>query len=147
MALVRWDPFRELRSIDNHFNRFFSPGGLSWPEAAPTATSAWAPDVDIFEDEDELVVRAELAGIDPKDVELNVENNVLTISGERHLEFEDKKENYHRVERSYGSFSRSFSLPRLIDENKIQAEYKDGVLSVHVPKQEKAKPRQIKISA
>ena len=145
MALVQWDPFRELRSIDNHFNRFLAPRG--WSDQAPTATSAWTPDVDIFEDESELVVRAELAGIDPKEVELNVENNVLTISGERHLESEDKKENYHRMERAYGSFSRSFSLPRLIDETKIRAEYKDGVLTVHVPKQERAKPRQIKISA
>jgi HSP20 family protein len=120
-----------------------------WPDLgqSPTSTSAWAPNVDIFESDDALVVKAELPGIDPKDVELNVENNVLTISGERKLEFEDKKENYHRVERAYGSFSRSFSLPRLIDETQIAADYKDGVLTVRVPKHEKAKPRQIKISA
>ena len=144
MTLVRWDPFRELnqnRQLDRFFDRW-----PSWADT-PTSTSAWAPNVDIFEAEDELVVKAELPGVDPKDVELNVENNVLTISGERRLEFEDKKENYHRVERAYGSFTRSFSLPQLIDENKIEAEYKDGVLTVHVPKHEKAKPRQIKIQA
>lgn len=144
MTLVRWDPFRELNSfgqVGRLFDRF--PG---WSESGAT-TGAWSPNVDIFESENELVVKAELPGIDPKDVELNVENNVLSISGHRKLEFEDKKENYHRVERAYGSFSRSFSLPRLIDETKIEAEYKDGVLTVHIPKHEKAKPRQIKISA
>lgn len=141
MTLVRWDPFRELNSL-GQLGRFFD----RFPES-PTTTSAWAPNVDIFEGENELVVKAEVPGIDPKDVELNVEHNVLTISGERKLEFEDKKENYHRVERAYGSFSRSFSLPRLIDETKIEAQYKDGVLTVHIPKHEKAKPRQIKISA
>lgn len=144
MALLRWDPFRELNSLA-HMGRFAD----RWPDLgqSPTSTSAWAPNVDIFESDDALVVKAELPGIDPKDVELNVENNVLTISGERKLEFEDKKENYHRVERAYGSFSRSFSLPRLIDETQIAADYKDGVLTVRVPKHEKAKPRQIKISA
>lgn len=144
MTLVRWDPFRELNTLNN-LGRFFD----RWPELnqGPTSTSAWAPNVDIFENENELLVKAELPGVDPKDVELNVEGNVLTISGERKLEFEDKKEHYHRVERAYGTFTRSFSLPRLIDESKIEADYKDGVLTVHVPKHEKAKPRQIKISA
>lgn len=143
MTLVRWDPFRELNTLNN-LGRFFD----RWPDNQnPTSTSAWAPNVDIFENENELVVKAELPGIDQKNVELNVENNVLTISGERKLEFEDRKENYHRVERAYGTFSRSFSLPRLIDESKIEADYKDGVLTVHVPKHEKAKPQKIKISA
>jgi HSP20 family protein len=141
MTLVRWDPFREMNSF-GQLGRFFD----RFPES-PTTTGAWSPNVDIFENENELVVTAELPGIDPKDVELNVENNVLTISGDRKLEFEDKKENYHRVERAYGSFSRSFSLPRLIDDSKIEAGYKDGVLTVHIPKHEKAKPRQIKITA
>ena len=144
MTLVRWDPYRELNS-PNQLGRFFD----RWPSFtdSPTTTSAWAPNVDIFESESELVVKTELPGVDAKDVELNVEKNVLTISGERKLEFEDKKENYHRVERAYGSFSRSFSLPQLIAEDKIEADYKDGVLTVHVPKHEKAKPRQIKIQA
>ena len=144
MTLVRWDPFRDLSAL-SHLGRALD----RWPDlsASPTTTSAWAPSVDIFENDNELIVKAELPAVDPKDVELNVENNVLTISGERKLEFEDKKENYHRIERAYGSFSRSFSLPRLIDETKIQATYKDGVLTVLIPKHEKAKPRQIKISA
>jgi HSP20 family protein len=144
MTLVKWDPFRELNSL-GHLGRFLD----RFPEwnQSPTTTSAWAPSVDIFEGDDDLVVKAELPGIDPKEVELNVENNVLTISGERKLDFEDKKESYHRVERAYGTFSRSFSLPRLIDEGKIQADYKDGVLTVRIPKHEKAKPRQITISA
>lgn len=144
MTLVRWDPFRELSSV-GHLGRFMDRFP-DWNQS-PTTTAAWAPNVDIFENENELLVKAELPGIDPKNVELNVENNVLTISGERKLEFEDKRENYHRVERAYGTFSRSFSLPRLIDENKIEADYKDGVLTVHVPKHERAKPKQIRISA
>jgi HSP20 family protein len=147
MTLVRWDPFRELNNLNSpgQLNRFFD----RWPgwSDGPTTTTSWAPNVDIFENENELIVKAELPGIDAKDVELNVENNVLTISGERKLEFEDRKENYHRIERAYGSFSRSFSLPQLIDEDKIGADYKDGVLTVRVPKHEKAKPRQIKIHA
>lgn len=147
MALVRrWDPFRDFRTFDRQIDRFFG-NGSGWPDRAPTATSDWSPAVDIFEDENEVVVHAELPGVDAKNVELHVENNVLTISGERHLEHEDKKDHYHRVERAYGSFARSFSLPRLIDEDKIRAEYKDGVLQVHVPKHEKAKPRQIKIAS
>ena len=147
MALVRWEPFRDLNAFDRQVNRFFGGGnGFGWPER-PTTASAWSPDVDIFEDENEIVVHAELPGVESKDVDLNIENNVLTISGQRNLEYEDKKENYHRVERSYGTFSRSFSLPRLIDETKIRAEYKNGILKVHVPKHEKAKPRQIAISS
>jgi HSP20 family protein len=144
MTLVRWDPFRELSSL-NHLGHFFDRR----PDRSqsPDSTSAWAPNVDIYESEKELVVKVEIPGIDPKDVELNVENNVLTISGERKLEFDDKRENYHRVERAYGSFSRSFSLPRLIDEDNIRADYKDGVLTVYVPRHEKARPRQISISA
>ena len=144
MTLVRWDPYRELNS-PSQLGRFFD----RWPGVtdSPTTTSAWAPNVDIFESENEVVVKAELPGVNLKDVEINVEKNVLTVSGERKLEFEEKKENYHRVERAHGSFSRSFSLPQLIDEDKIEADYKDGVLTVHVPKHEKAKPRQIKIHA
>lgn len=147
MALARWDPFREFGTLDRQLNKFFDNRGLGWPDRAPTTTSDWSPDVDILEDENGIMLHAELPGIDPKDVELNVENNVLTLSGVRKLEYEDKKENYRRVERSYGAFSRSFSLPRLIDEDKIKAEYKDGILKVQIPKHEKAKPRQIKIAS
>ena len=147
MALVRWDPFRELNPLGNHFTRFFDRNGFDWSDHTPTATTAWVPKVDIFENESDLVVRAELSGIDPKEVELSVENNVLTISGERRLEYDEKKDNYHRVERSYGSFSRSFSLPRIVNKDKIRVDYKDGVLAVHLPKQEEAKPRQIKIAS
>ena len=147
MALIRWDPFRALNPLENHFTRFFDRNGFDWPDRTPTETTAWVPKVDIFENESDLVVRAELSGIDPKEVELSVENNVLTISGERRLEYDEKKDNYHRVERSYGSFSRSFSLPRIVNKDKIRADYKDGVLVVHLPKQEEAKPRQIKIAS
>jgi HSP20 family protein len=107
---------------------------------------SWAPVVDIFEQEGSIVLKAELPGIDPKDVDIRVENNTLTLRGERQLDNEVKRESYHRVERSYGSFARSFSLPNVVDVEKIKAEYKDGVLRVTLPKKEEAKPTQISIN-
>ncbi|MBI4472281.1 MAG: Hsp20/alpha crystallin family protein, partial [Acidobacteria bacterium] len=105
----------------------------------------WSPAVDIFETEGEIVVKAELPGMGRKDITLNLENNVLTLRGERRFEKETKEENYHRIERSYGGFSRSFSIPSMVDEEKIRADYKDGVLSIVLPKKEQAKPKQIRI--
>jgi HSP20 family protein len=102
--------------------------------------------VDIYEQDGNIVLKAELPGVDPKDVDVRVENNVLTLRGERKLDNEVKRENYHRVERSYGAFSRSFTLPNVIDTEKIKAEYKDGVLRMTLPTREEAKPKQISIS-
>jgi HSP20 family protein len=109
------------------------------------STRSWAPPVDIYETEDAIVLKAELPGIDAKDVEVRVEDNTLYLKGERKYEKEVKEQNYHRVERSYGSFARSFSLPNSIDAEKVKAEYKDGLLTLTMPKREEAKPKTIKI--
>jgi HSP20 family protein len=127
MSLIRWDPFREFNSA--------------------ISTTAWNPSVDIFETENDVVVKAELPGMDPKSIDVRLENNVLLLKGERHFEKETKEENYHRVEREYGTFSRAFSLPMAVKEEKITAEYKDGILKIVLPKKEEVKPKTIKIEA
>jgi HSP20 family protein len=109
------------------------------------STRSWAPPVDIYETEDAIVLKAELPGVDPKDVEVRVEDNTLYLKGERKFEKEVKEQNYHRVERSYGSFARSFSLPNSISADKVKAEFKDGLLTLTMPKREEAKPKTIKI--
>jgi HSP20 family protein len=118
--------------------------GTRWE---PGSTTAWNPAVDIFENEHEIVIKAELPGMEAKDIEVRMEKNVLTIKGERRFEKEAKEENYHRIEREYGNFSRTFSLATAVDEEKIAAEYKDGVLKVVLPKREEVKPKPIKIAA
>jgi HSP20 family protein len=107
---------------------------------------AWAPPVDVYEHEGNIVLKAELPGVDPKEVDVRLENNVLTLRGERKFGSEVKRDSYHRVERSYGAFSRSFTLPSLVDQQHIKADFKDGVLQVTLPKREEAKPKQIQIS-
>ena len=144
MAIVRWDPFRDLQE---RMNRMFDDSyrgagrGEDWGLGG-----AWAPPVDIYEKDGNIVVKAELPGVDPKDVDVRIENNTLTIRGERKIDHEVKQENYHRVERAYGAFTRSFSLPSVLDQEKIKAEFKDGVLQVTLPKHEKALPKQINIA-
>ena len=147
MAVVRWDPFRDLNTLQDRMNRLFDDAGRTWRSDEPSATTSWSPAVDIFETEGEIVVKAELPGMDRKDIALHLENNVLSIRGERRFEKETKEENYHRIERSYGNFSRSFSIPATVDEEKIRADYKDGVLKIILPKKEQAKPKQIKIAS
>ena len=147
MAVVRWDPFRDLGMLQDRMNRLFDDAGRGWRSDEPAATTSWSPSVDIFETEGEIVVKSELPGIDRKDITLHLENNVLTLRGERKFEKETKEENYHRIERSYGNFSRSFSIPTTVDEEKIRADYKDGVLKIILPKKEQAKPKQIKIAS
>ncbi len=150
MAIVRWEPFRDLVSIQGRMNRLFDEAfrGASRPsgEEEEWSLGSWAPAVDIFEQDGDIVLKAELPGVDAKDVDVRVENNVLTLRGERKLDNEVKKESYHRVERAYGSFSRSFTLPTVVDTEKIKAEYRDGVLRVNLPKREEARPKQISIS-
>src|SRR5438876_7016302 len=145
MAVVRWDPFRDLNLLQDRMNRRFDDAGRGWRADEPAATTSWSPSVDIFETEGEIVVKAELPGMDRKDIALGLENNVLSIRGERRFVKETKEENYHRIERSYGNFSRSFSIPATVDEEKIRADYKDGVLKIILPKKEQARPKQIKI--
>jgi HSP20 family protein len=145
MAISRWDPFRDLNVLQEQMNRLFQDAGRGYRGDEPSATTTWSPAVDIFETEGEIVVKAELPGIDRKDIALQLEKNVLTVRGERRFEKETKEENYHRIERAYGSFSRSFSIPATVDEEKIRADYQDGVLKIALPKKEQVKPKQIKI--
>jgi HSP20 family protein len=150
MAIVRWDPLGELTHLQDRINRAFDAYGRG---AGPTrsddglmTTGAWAPPVDIYQNADqELVLKAELPDISPDDIELNVNNDMLTISGEKRFSNEVKEDQFHRIERQYGRFSRSFSLPSSIDATKISAEHKNGVLTVRLPAREEAKPRQIKV--
>jgi len=139
--LTRWDPFRDLQRMQDEVSRIFDDrlaarGGES---------VGWTPNVDIYEDEEGVLLRFELAGVEAKDVDVRFENGVLTLRGERKLEREDKRDGYHRVELSYGTFTRSFSLPGTIDAEKIRAESKNGVLSVHLPKKPEAKPKSIQV--
>ena len=148
MAIVRWQPFRDLLATEREFDRLFreafSP--LFGQREGEFSTRAWAPAVDIFETENSIVLKAELPGVDPKDVEVRVEDNTLYLKGERKFEKETKEENYHRIERSYGSFARSFALPNSMDAEKVAAEYQDGLLTLTLPKREEAKPKTIKIN-
>ncbi|HKN37127.1 MAG TPA: Hsp20/alpha crystallin family protein [Terriglobales bacterium] len=147
MAIVRWDPFRDLNMLQDRMNRLFDDAGRTWRTDEPAATTSWSPSVDIFETEGEIVVKAELPGMDRKDIQLNLENNVLSLRGERKFQKETKDDNYHRIERSYGVFSRAFSIPATVDEERIRADYKDGVLKIVLPKKDQAKPKQIKIAS
>jgi len=146
MAVIRWDPFRDMNVLQDRMNRLFEDAGHGWRNSEPSATTAWSPAVDIFETEGEIVVKAELPGMERKDITLSLEKNVLTLKGERRFDKETKEENYHRVERAYGGFSRSFSIPATVDDEKIRADYKDGVLKIILPKKEQLKPKQIQIA-
>jgi len=132
--------------LQDRMNRLFDDAGRPWRTDEPAATTSWSPSVDIFETEGEIVVKAELPGMDRKDIQLNLENNVLSLRGERKFQKETKDDNYHRIERSYGVFSRAFSIPATVDEERIRADYKDGVLKIVLPKKDQAKPKQIKIA-
>ena len=146
MAVVRWDPFRDLNMLQDRMNRLFEDASRNWKSDEPASTTTWSPAVDIFETESEIVVKAEVPGMERKDITLNLENNVLTLKGERRFLKEAKEENYHRIERSYGGFSRAFSIPATVDEEKIRADYQDGVLKIVLPKKEQLRPQQIKIA-
>jgi len=148
MAIVRWEPFRDLVTIQDRMNRIFEDAFRGQGRASGEEDwlgGSWAPPVDIYEHDGNLVLKAELPGIDPKDVDVRVENNVLTLRGERKFDGEVKRESCHRVERAYGTFSRSFTLPNVVDTQAIKAEFKDGVLRVTMPKREEAKPKQIQV--
>jgi HSP20 family protein len=147
MSITRFDPFRELAHMQDRINRIF--GDVYRGEDGQDAVlnrGDWLPAVDIFEnDHHEIVLTAEIPGVRKDDLDIRVENNTLTIRGERKREQEAAKESYHRVERLYGTFSRSFSLPSTVDNEKVNAEFKDGVLKVTLPSREEAKPRQIQV--
>lgn len=144
MAIKRWDPFRELVQMQERMNRLFED---FFPVARREieSFSGWLPPVDIYETKENVVIEAEVPGVNKDDLKIEYSDGVLTIKGERKLEREIKEEDYHRLERSYGSFQRSFSVPSTLDVDKINASYKDGVLRIEIPKQERAKPKEIKI--
>lgn len=145
MAIIRWDPFRDLVTLRDKMNRLFEDAATGRGEEKELISFSWAPAVDIYEDETQLVLTAEVPGINEKDVEIKIDDNLLSIQGERKLEKETKEENYHRIERAYGSFYRSFTLPNYIDQDKIRAEHENGVLKITMPKKAELKPRKVKI--
>ncbi len=147
MAIVRWDPFRDLAEVQERVNRVLGEfyGGRGQDDVMRRGT--WIPPVDIYEGSNhEMVIKAELPDIRREDIDIRVEDNTLTISGEKKLDDEVKQEQFHRVERAYGTFTRSFSLPATIDTEKVNAEYKNGVLTIRLPMREEAKPKQIQVS-
>jgi HSP20 family protein len=144
MAIARLDPFREFVTLQDRMNRLF--GDVYQRDEDVTARGAWLPPVDIFEtDAHDLVLKAELPDMSREDIEVTVENNTLTLKGTKKFANEVKEEQYRRIERSYGSFSRSFTLPTTVDASKVSAEYKNGVLTVKLPFREEAKPRTINV--
>jgi HSP20 family protein len=143
-SAIRWQPFRSGNTLQEQVNRLFEStyGGRN----SESALTTWSPAVDIYETENELVLKADLPAIDEKDLDIRIENNTLTVRGERKFEKQVNEDNYLRVERSYGSFSRSFSLPNTINTEAIRAEYKNGVLTVQMPKRAESKPKQVKVN-
>jgi len=146
MTLVRWsDPFREFAQLQDRINRVFS-NTYGQNDDGLTTSGTWAPPVDIYQNGDhEVVLKAELPDMTREDIDITVDNGTLTIRGEKKFSNEVKEESFHRIERRYGAFSRSFSLPQTVDTGKVGAEYKNGVLTVRLPLREEAKPRQIKV--
>jgi len=145
MAIIRWDPFRDVVTLREKMNRLFEDYYPARSEDRDLVASTWSPAVDIYETEDKLVLSAELPGIEDKDIEIKIEDNTLSLKGERNFEKETKEENYHRIERSYGSFVRSFTLPAYINQEKIEAENDDGVLKITMPKKTESKARSVKV--
>jgi HSP20 family protein len=144
-TITRWEPYRALSSLQHEVHRLFDDDfGRTSREASSIA--AWMPAVDILENEKELVLKADLPDLDEKDIEVRTENNILTVSGERKYEKDVKEDNHLRVERAYGAFSRSFSLPNTVNCEAIKADYKNGVLTVRMPKREEARPKQVKVA-
>jgi len=143
-VLTRWEPFRELTSLQDRINRVFRESYAGDRDESLT-TSRFAPAVDVYEDEHKVALKIEVPGIDEKDIDVRVENNTLTVHGERKIEKEEKEENYRRVERQYGSFTRTFTLPQTVDTDNVSANYEKGVLKITLPKKAEAKPKQIKV--
>ena len=147
MNIVRYDPFRELRSLQDDMNRIFTGVGPLSQNREDMLNGAWMPKVDIFENKENLVLEAELPGMTRDDFELAFENNVLTLKGERRFEKKTDEDNYHRIERAYGSFTRSFTLPQTVTAEGARAEFANGILHVSLPKREETKARKIDVIA
>ena|SRR5512147_853043 len=147
MAITRWDPFQELNLITNRMNRLFQDSfGQSTTADEGLTTSTFVPPVDIYEDEHNITLKIEVPGIEQKDIDVRLENNTLTVRGERKFEKEEKEENFHRVERRYGSFYRAFTLPNTVDPDSVTADYDNGVLKIKLAKRAEARPKQIKVN-
>lgn len=144
MTMIKYDPFRDLRNLQDEVNRLFA-SSFSRNDSNELMRGAWSPSVDIFENKDQIVLEAELPGMKPEDVEISIENNILTLHGERKFEKKDEGDNFHRVERSYGSFTRSFTLPPTVSSENAVAEFENGILRLTLAKREEAKPRRIEI--
>ncbi len=144
MAITRWDPFREVVALQNRMNSLF--GNLNNESENPLTTASFVPAVDVYEDEKKVVLKLEVPGIEEKDLDVSVENNTLTVKGERKFEKEEKEENFHRIERRYGSFYRAFTLPTTVDTENIAAKYDAGVLKLELTKKPEAQPKQIKVN-
>src|ERR1039458_2006445 len=143
---TRYDPFREFVTLQDRMNRLFrDPRGPEGQDESLT-TTAFAPPVDVYEDEHNVTLKIEVPGIDEKDIDVCIENNTLTVHGERKIEKEEKEENFRRVERQYGSFTRSFTLPTTVDAEKVSANYDKGILKISLAKKAEARPKQIKVN-
>ena len=145
MSITRYDPFRDLRNLQEEVNRLFTGNLPRTFEDEGIARGSWSPSVDIYENKEQIVLEAELPGMNREDFDLSIENNVITLRGERHFEKRDETDNYHRVERAYGSFTRSFTLPNSVSGEGVTADYRNGVLRVTIPKREETKARRIEI--
>jgi HSP20 family protein len=144
MAITRWDPFREVVALQNRMNSLF--GNLNSETESALTTASFTPAVDVYEDEKKVVLKLEVPGIEEKDLDVSVENHTLTVKGERKFEKEEKEENFHRIERRYGSFYRAFTLPSTVDTENVAAKYEAGVLKLELNKKPEAQPKQIKVN-
>jgi HSP20 family protein len=143
MAITRWDPFREVQNLQNRVNFLFRDFS---GDNDPLAAAGFAPPVDVYEDEKKVLLKIEVPGVDEKDLDVRVENHTLTVKGERKLESEEKEQNFHRIERRYGSFFRAFTLPSTVDTEHVKADYHAGVLKLELAKKPEAQPKQIKVN-
>jgi HSP20 family protein len=146
MSLIKWDPFRDLLSLQERMNKLFEESLFrSGKDQEDLTVGRWSPSVDVMENEQEIVIKAELPGIELKDVEVLIKDNLLTLRGERKFEKEEEKEDYHRIERAYGAFQRVFTLPASVEQDKVKAKMKDGILEIRLPKAKKELPKKVEI--
>jgi HSP20 family protein len=143
--ITRYQPFGDFASLQSHVNRLFNEFTRGSDELS--TSGSFVPATDVYEDEHSITLKMEIPGIEEKDLDIRLENNTLTVRGERNFEKEEKEENFHRIERSYGSFVRSFTLPNTVESDKVEANYANGILKIRLAKREEAKPKQIKVNA
>lgn len=146
MTLIRWTPIRGMTGFQDEMNRLFNEFFASSPDQGETGALLWNPLVDIAETKDDIIVKAEIPGMKKDDIKVVIQDNVLTLKGEKQEEKQEKDKTYHRVERSYGSFERSFSLPVSVQVDQVKADYKEGVLTINLPKAEEAKPKEVSVN-